>query len=305
MKTNLLFSVIIPTYNQSKFLERAINSVLLQKKNYEIIIIDNFSTDDTEKIVNKYKESKLKYFKFNNSGIIGKSRNIGIKNSNAPWIAFLDSDDEWYENKLSILENFIKKNPEYDVITNDEEIYYEETKKKKINQYGPFTDNFYKKLILEGNCISTSATIVKKDFLKKNKILFSEEKKFTSVEDYDFFLNLALKQAKFKFFHQVLGKHLFHKKSFSRNFEIYHKAIEKLLDYHINYVQNFSNDKKKLLKRVSSNLSIIKSNDEIKFKKSYLKGLVILSKGFFRNPIYMLNVLTKKFLEKVNLYKGV
>ena len=131
-----MFSIIIPTFNRISKLKKALNSIYDQTyKNYEIIIIDNFSTDDTEKIVNKYKESKLKYFKFNNSGIIGKSRNIGIKNSNAPWIAFLDSDDEWYENKLSILENFIKKNPEYDVITNDEEIYYEETKKKKSNNF--------------------------------------------------------------------------------------------------------------------------------------------------------------------------
>mgnify|MGYP001250736904 FL=1 len=137
MNTNLLFSVIIPTYNQSKYLERAINSVLLQKKNYEIIVIDNFSSDDTEEVVKKYKGNYLKYIKSNNFGIIGKSRNIGIENSIAPWIAFLDSDDEWYENKLNILEEFIKKYPEYDVITNDEEIFYEETKKKKIFQYGP------------------------------------------------------------------------------------------------------------------------------------------------------------------------
>tara|TARA_B100000035_G_C21008562_1_gene558512 strand:+ start:940 stop:1836 length:897 start_codon:yes stop_codon:yes gene_type:complete len=297
MNTNLLFSVIIPTYNQSKYLERAINSVLLQKKNYEIIVIDNFSSDDTEEVVKKYKGNYLKYIKSNNFGIIGKSRNIGIENSIAPWIAFLDSDDEWYENKLNILEEFIKKYPEYDVITNDEEIFYEETKKKKIFQYGPYTNNFYKKLILDGNCISTSATIVKKSFLRKNKILFSEKKEFASVEDYDFFLNLALNHAKFKFFHQVLGKHLYHKKSFSRNFEKYHNAIEKLLNYHINYVQKFSNNKKKLLKRVSSNLSIIKSNDEIKFNKSYLKGLVILTKGFFQNPIYMLNILIKKLVK--------
>ena len=297
MNKNILFSVIIPTFNQSRYLEKAINSVLLQKKNYEIIIIDNFSTDNTETIVKKYKESNIKYFKLNNYGIIGKSRNLGIKNSDAPWIAFLDSDDEWYATKLHRLEEFINENPNYDVITNDEEIFYEQTNRKKIFQYGPYTNNFYEKLILDGNCVSTSATIVKKSFLETNKILFSEEKKFSSVEDYDFFLNLALHNAKFKFFHQVLGKHLYHKKSFSRNFKVYHNAIEQLLNHHINFVQQFTHDKKKLLKRANSNLAIIKSNDEIKFNKSYFKGLIILLAGFFKNPIYMLNILIKKLVK--------
>ena len=298
MKPDILFSVIIPTFNQSEFLEKAIKSVLLQKKIYEIIIIDNFSTDNTEAIVKKYKENNFKYFKLNNYGIIGKSRNLGIKISDAPWIAFLDSDDEWYETKLHRLEEFINKNPNYDVITNDEEIIYEQTNQKKIFQYGPFTNNFYKKLILDGNQLSTSATVVKKSFLKKNKILFSEEKKFSSVEDYDFFLNLALHNANFKFFHQVLGRHLYHKKSFSRNFNVYHNAIEQLLNYHINFVQQFTNDKEKLFKRVNSNLTIIKSHDEIKFNKSYFKGLIILLKGFFKNPIYILKNLIKKLFKK-------
>lgn len=303
MTEKLLFSVIIPTYNQSIFLEKAINSVLLQKKNYEIIIVDNHSTDNTEEVVMKYKTNKLKYIKINNFGVIGKSRNVGIRNSNAPWIAFLDSDDQWYENKLFQLEQFIKQNPDYDVITNDEEIFYEETNKKVRWQYGPFVSNFYQKLILDGNCISTSATVVKKDFLNKKKIFFSENKDFASVEDYDFFLNLALNDAKFKFLHEVLGIHFFHKKSFSRNFEKYHNAIKNLLIYHINNVQKFTKDKNKLLKRIETNLSIIKSNDLITFNRSYLKGFLILLKGLFKNPTYMTIILLKKIFQKIK-YKS-
>ena len=298
MSNSPLFSIIIPTFNQSSFLEKAINSVLLQKKNYEIIIIDNYSTDNTEEIVAKYKDQNLQYLKVKNLGIIGKSRNVGIKNSSAPWIAFLDSDDQWHEDKLFHLEEFINKNPHYDVITNDEEIIYEGTKKKVVWEYGPFTKDFYKKLIIEGNCVSTSASVVKKKFLLEKNILFSEKEAFVSVEDYDFFLNLALNHAKFKFLHKTLGKHFFHRNSYSRNFERHHKALEALLNYHIDYVQNFTNDKKKLLKKVNSTLSIIKSFDEIKFNKNYLKGFIILLKDFFRNPIYLILCLIKKFFIK-------
>jgi len=298
MRDNPFFSIIIPTFNQSIFLEKAIKSVLLQKQNYEIIIIDNNSTDNTDEVVNKYKNHNLQYLKIKNFGIIGKSRNLGIQNSRAPWVAFLDSDDEWYEDKLSYLEEFIKKNPYFDVITNDEEIFYEGSKKKIVWKYGPYTKDFYKKLIIDGNCVSTSASVVKKKFLFEKKILFSEEESFASVEDYDFFLNLALNQAKFKFIHKILGKHFFHKNSFSRNFDRHHKAAEVLLDHHINNVQKFTKSKKKLLKKVNTNLSIIKFLNEIKFNKNYFKAFLILAKDFIKNPLYLIFCLIKKIMQK-------
>ena len=67
------------------------------------------------------------------------------------------------------------------------------------------------------------ASVVKKNFLMEKKIFFLKKKSFASVEDYDF-LNLAFNQAKFKFIHKILGKHFFHKNSFSRNFDRHHKA---------------------------------------------------------------------------------
>ena len=94
------FSIIIPTYNQANFLKKCLNSVFKQTfKNFEVIIIDNSSTDHTKEILSKYKK-KIVYKKINNKGVIAKSRNIGIKNSNGNWVAFLDSDDTWKNNKL-------------------------------------------------------------------------------------------------------------------------------------------------------------------------------------------------------------
>lgn len=305
MKNNLIFSIIIPTYNQSQFLEKAIKSVLLQKKNYEIIIIDNFSTDNTEQVVQKYKNKNLKYVKINNFGIIGKSRNLGIKNSNAPWIAFLDSDDLWHKNKLEIIEKFIKNNLDFDVITNDEEIFYEESKKKTQWKYGPYTNNFYKKLILDGSCISTSATIVKKEFLLKKNILFSEKKEFASVEDYDFFLNLAFHDAKFKFIHQILGTHLYHKNSFSRDFQKHHNSLEAVLYYHVNNKQKFEKNKKLLMKKINTNIAIIKAYDEIIFNKNYLKACKLIFKNLMINPIYLIKYLFKEIYKKIKVWENL
>ncbi|MBA7530747.1 UDP-Glc:alpha-D-GlcNAc-diphosphoundecaprenol beta-1,3-glucosyltransferase WfgD [subsurface metagenome] len=96
-----LISVVMPTYNHGRFIGDAINSVLNQTyRNLELIIIDNFSEDNTEKIVTSYKDDRIKYLKFKNNGVIASSRNYGIKHSRGEYIAFLDSDDVWLPEKL-------------------------------------------------------------------------------------------------------------------------------------------------------------------------------------------------------------
>ena len=80
MKKKILFSIIIPTYNREKMLKNAIKSVLNQTyKNWEIIIVDNYSKDNTKKMVENFKSKKIKFYQINNNGIIAKSRNIGVK----------------------------------------------------------------------------------------------------------------------------------------------------------------------------------------------------------------------------------
>jgi glycosyltransferase involved in cell wall biosynthesis len=73
-----LVSIVIPTYNHANYLGRALQSVLDQTyKNWEAIVIDNHSTDDTSKVIDKYKHPRIKYIKISNQGVIAKSRNAG------------------------------------------------------------------------------------------------------------------------------------------------------------------------------------------------------------------------------------
>src|SRR5437868_7134370 len=96
-------SVIIPTYNRGKLITRAVNSVLNQTFNdFEIIIVDDGSKDETKNILMPYqnqKKNRIKYFYQENRGI-SAARNRGIKESTGEYIAFLDSDDEWVSDKL-------------------------------------------------------------------------------------------------------------------------------------------------------------------------------------------------------------
>ena len=94
-------SVVIPTYNREKTLPRAVESVINQTyTNWELIIVDDASKDNTEKLVKKYLSEKIKYFKNPENKQKSYSRNYGIKQARGEFIAFLDSDDEWLPEKL-------------------------------------------------------------------------------------------------------------------------------------------------------------------------------------------------------------
>ena len=86
-------SIIIPIYNAEKYINKCLDSILKQtKKELEIILINDGSTDNTEKIIKTYQDKRIKYFKNDNHGI-GYSRNFGINQSTSKYIMFLDSDD--------------------------------------------------------------------------------------------------------------------------------------------------------------------------------------------------------------------
>ena len=104
------FSVIIPTFNRFDMVQRAINSVLSQTySNYELIIVDDGSTDETSQIAHIFKD-KIKFIQQENLGV-SAARNKGIEISAHEYIAFLDSDDLWLPEKLQEHVNFIQKNP--------------------------------------------------------------------------------------------------------------------------------------------------------------------------------------------------
>ena len=91
---------MIPTFNRAYCLERAIESVLKQTFiNFEIILVDDGSTDNTQELIENKYFGRLKYLKSENRGV-SAARNLGIRASMGDWIAFLDSDDEWLSDHL-------------------------------------------------------------------------------------------------------------------------------------------------------------------------------------------------------------
>ena len=96
-------SVIIPTYNRAHVLGRSIQSVLNQTfQDFELIIVDDASTDDTESLVNRFRSKKIKYIRHqvNQGGSVGPTPNTGLRIAKGDYIAFQDDDDEWMPEKL-------------------------------------------------------------------------------------------------------------------------------------------------------------------------------------------------------------
>lgn len=107
----MVFSVIVPVYNNSSIISRCLDSILKQSfSKFEIIVINDGSTDNLEEVLDQYNDNRLNVINQTNQGV-SSARNTGIESSKYDYICFLDSDDEWMPNHLQVLNNLISKHP--------------------------------------------------------------------------------------------------------------------------------------------------------------------------------------------------
>lgn len=203
-------SVVLTTYMLAKYIRATIDSVLKQTfNNYELIIIDDGSTDNTEGEILKFKDKRIKYIRQEHSGLPAKVRNKGIEIATGRLIAFFDGDDIWYPKKLeSCLEAF-NKDSTIDILCHDLSLL--RTSDGKILRrsfFGPYQDDMHRQLLLEGNALATSSTIMKRSIFSEDGYSFSEDERLFSVEDYDLWLRLT-KSKRYRFFYlpEILGVH--------------------------------------------------------------------------------------------------
>ena len=184
--------IIIPTFNRSSILDRAIQSVLNQQfKQYILWVVDDGSTDDTPLILKKWQSlfpaQKMRIITLPDNKGVSSARNAGIQMGQAPWLAFLDSDDEWMKEKLSQQMKWAIEHPEHPLI-HTEELWIRKGKrvnpKKKHQKKGGrvFINN------LDMCRISPSSVMIKREYL--NKVgLFRED--FPVCEDYELWLRIT------------------------------------------------------------------------------------------------------------------
>ena len=199
-------SVIVPTYNSSLFISKTLKSIINQTlKPYEVIIIDDGSTDNTKEkilsIISQNKNINIKLISGLHAGP-GSARNIGIKSAKSKWIAFLDSDDLWFKEKLKIVSKSIKENVDYTFFCHNEKTFQFGKPaivldySKKYNPKKKLSKQLYK-----NNLFSTSAVVCLRDDLIK---VGGFDENLSSAQDYDLWLKMSQHIKPF-FIKKVLG----------------------------------------------------------------------------------------------------
>ena len=183
-------SILMTVYNHQDYVKKAIISILSQSyKNFELIIINNGSTDNTGRILKEFKDRRIRFFQFKKN--IGRTKclNFGLKKCMGDFIAIQDSDDTSKKNRIKILLNHLLKDKNLGLVASNYSIINENDKIiKKVNTY----DNLYnhpKKLIFK-NLIAHSTVMYKKKILKT---VGNYPKNFIYAQDYAFYLKIINK----------------------------------------------------------------------------------------------------------------
>ena len=262
------FSIIIPAYNVEKYIRRCVDSVLNQTyKNYEIIVVNDGSTDDTYNILKKeYKKKNIKLVDKKNGGL-SSARNTGLQYAEGEYIIFLDSDDWWEKDLLNTLKDTISKT-DADIVCFKLQKYYEkENIYKKINI--PSFDtvigiNALKKLLESHLTFETAVTYAYKfKFWNLNKFSFSEGRLHEDFGLTPYVIAKAEKVVSIDY----IGYNYYQRDGSITSYENYPKLLKKCLDtiYHFKYLKdkflklNLDNYTKDLVANYLMNAVITKS----------------------------------------------
>ncbi len=192
---SFLLSIIIPTYNRAHLIEKTIRSVLNQTdKDFEIIIIDDGSTDNTEELVANYLSDNLTYFRIQNSER-GAARNVGTKHARGKYVNWFDSDDEMLPNHVETIRKMVEQHHSPEVIT----LTYS-FKNSVTGAIIPkvFKNNSKRDFLITGNYLACNPVVVRRDIALDNPFL--EDRDLSASEDYELWLRLF---AQYPFYHST------------------------------------------------------------------------------------------------------
>jgi len=287
------FSVIIPTYNRAGLILKTIESVLNQEeKSFEVIIVDDGSTDDTEKVVDSIKDKRVKYF-YKENAERAVARNFGAHKSVGTFITFLDSDDLFYQNHLSTARNFIK-NKVCKIFFQQ----YEFTRADGSKQanYTPKKEKLNESLIRKGNFFSCMGVFIEREVFLEN--LFNENRDLSGSEDYELWLRMAARHSIY-FSNVITSTLIYHDERSVLNMgqEPLIKRIELMLHYLFSdekFVNKYGGYKSILLAEGYSYISL-----HLVMSKYTSKGFFYLLKSLKAYPINLFKKRTFAIIRRI------
>jgi len=214
MEKNPKVSVVIPTYNSAQFIVETLESVFAQTyKDYEVIVVDDGSTDNTKEVLKPYM-SKIRYIYKENGGA-ASARNVGIKNAQGEYIAFLDSDDLWLPEKLEKQVRYFEKHPQIDMVFADCIRFGEEVSNTPRNYTKRLISNDMFVNIWWYNIVPTSTVMVRKSCFEKVG-LFDESRELETTEDKEMWLRIA-REYKVGYLKEIVTKYRVRTSGYSRS----------------------------------------------------------------------------------------
>jgi glycosyltransferase involved in cell wall biosynthesis len=236
-------SVIIPTYNRARLLERAIRSVLNQTyQDFEIIVVDDVSTDSTKEVVESFNDERIRYIQHEKNRGEAAARNTGIKSASGKYIASHDSDDEWLPEKLGRQVRILENSPrEVGVIytgfwriKGNGKIYIPPSEVTK-------REGDIHKELLKGNFVGTPTTLIKRECFKT--VGMFDERLFHLV-DWEMWIRIS-KCYEFKYVDEPLVNVFYTLDSVSTKQDAFIEALELILEKHY---KEFAKSKRLLAK---------------------------------------------------------
>ncbi len=241
------FSIIIPTYNSEKFIRRTIKSILDQTfKDFELIIVDDGSTDGTVNIVREIenKEKRIRLIASKNSGGPTVPTNIGLESSRGSLISFLDHDDEWTKNKLELIHKTFRENPTIGFIASNVEVFKDSSKISSVSK-APIKNNTVSiRDMLGGNYFNTFSMLnIRREILDKVGMLDTD---FFVFADYEIIVRMITQSIPFIFITEPLVIYHVHENNASSIEKTARRRIQDLKGIAEKYKMKFEENKKSL-----------------------------------------------------------
>ncbi len=215
-----LVSVVMPTYNHAAFIRESLESVRAQTMpSWEAIVVNNFSEDDTVEIVNGLGDPRIRLVNYHNNGIIGASRNQGMRLAKGRFLAFLDSDDIWLPGKLARQLDELQAHPDDDWCYSDAECFDSRSGaalEKFSELYASLPQGWVgSSLLQEGNFIASPTVLARRDVVVAAGG-FNESPLVRCREDWELWLRLAACH-RIAFVPEVLARYREHPANVTRN----------------------------------------------------------------------------------------
>lgn len=228
--TEPLVSILLPCYNGGKYLKECINSVFAQTyQNFELIVIDDASTDDSETVIKSIKDKRLVHLKNDTNKGITSCLNKAIKLAKGKYLARIDADDRMISSRLNLQVSFLESNPEYGMVGGQYDII--DTAGVPFNRiYPPLGNEELKLCMLFFNPFAHPAVTMRSDVAKK--LLYNPQYKY--CEDYELWFRVA-EQHKFKNLAHPLLEYRIHEENSSRKYaKVMRENVMNLLSRELN-----------------------------------------------------------------------